>query len=157
MLRLREVLAAAVLAAVWAIALAARLGGLPERIPTHFGLSGQADGWGTANQIFLLPVVALGLYVLLTVVVRSPGSFHYGVAVTAENRARLQEKAIALVGWLKAEVLVLLAVLVELQVRSAERGGSRAIAVSAFVGGGVILATILGFQVALGRAAKPRA
>uniref|UniRef100_E6QL65 DUF1648 domain-containing protein n=1 Tax=mine drainage metagenome TaxID=410659 RepID=E6QL65_9ZZZZ len=155
--RVREGIAALGLAAVWAIPAAARLKGLPERIPTHFGLSGQADGWGSANQIFLMPVVALGLYLLLTVVVRNPESFHYGVAVTAENRARLQQKACDLVGWLKVESVWLLAVLMEFQAQSAERGAadSRAIAAAAVVGGGVILGTILWFQVAMARAAKP--
>ncbi len=152
---LREGLAGLGLAAVWAIPVAARLHGLPERIPTHFGLSGQADGWGSANQIFMLPVVALGLYLLLTVVVRAPESFHFGVAVTAENRARLQATACELVGWLKAELMVLLASLVELQVLSAQRGFARGMGLAALLGGGLILGTILGFQAALQRTARP--
>lgn len=31
---------------------------LPERIPVHFGLSGEADGWGGRWMIFLMPSVA---------------------------------------------------------------------------------------------------
>jgi len=31
---------------------------LPETIPVHFGLSGEADGWGSRWMIFLMPVIA---------------------------------------------------------------------------------------------------
>lgn len=31
---------------------------LPERIPVHFGLSGEADGWGRRWMIFLMPLIA---------------------------------------------------------------------------------------------------
>jgi len=31
---------------------------LPERIPVHFGLSGEADSWGGRWMIFLMPVIA---------------------------------------------------------------------------------------------------
>jgi uncharacterized membrane protein len=41
-------------------------GRLPERIPTHFGLSGEPDGW-TARfpGAFLAPAMAAGVYLLL--------------------------------------------------------------------------------------------
>ena len=32
---------------------------LPETIPVHFGLSGEADGWGSRWMIFLMPVIAM--------------------------------------------------------------------------------------------------
>lgn len=41
---------------------------LPERIPTHFDLSGNADGFSPrALGAFLLPAIALGVWVLLRV------------------------------------------------------------------------------------------
>lgn len=39
---------------------------LPERVPTHWNLSGQVNGWGSAWQgAFLLPLIMLGVFVLL--------------------------------------------------------------------------------------------
>ena len=37
---------------------------LPESIPVHFGLKGQADGWGARWTIFLLPVIATLIFAL---------------------------------------------------------------------------------------------
>ncbi len=37
---------------------------LPERIPVHFGLSGEADGWGGRWMIFLMPIVASAIVAL---------------------------------------------------------------------------------------------
>lgn len=31
---------------------------LPEKIPVHFGISGEPDGWGGRWMIFLMPVIA---------------------------------------------------------------------------------------------------
>lgn len=30
---------------------------LPERIPIHFGITGEADGWGARWMIFLMPLI----------------------------------------------------------------------------------------------------
>ena len=82
---------------------------LPERIPTHFGASGAPDGYGPKAAIWLLPAISIFLYLLLTVVTRFPRSFNYPVKVTDENRPRLEPLALALLGWVKAETLVILA------------------------------------------------
>ncbi len=152
----REGFSAAALAIAWAVSGWARWHDLPTRIPTHFRLSGQADDWGSANQIFLMPAIALGLYLLLTVVVRFPQGFHYGVAVTEENRARLEATALALIGWLKAELMGLMAVLVALQVRAAERGSAGGIGIAVLLGMGAILGTVLVFKSALRRTGSRR-
>src|SRR5580698_519269 len=43
---------------------------LPETIPTHFGFSGKADGFGNKNTLWItgliLPVVSCGIYFLLS-------------------------------------------------------------------------------------------
>jgi uncharacterized membrane protein len=39
---------------------------IPTRVPRHFGISGSVDGWGNKNGILLLPMNAVGLYILLT-------------------------------------------------------------------------------------------
>jgi uncharacterized membrane protein len=39
---------------------------IPERIPTHWGIDGQPDGWGEKGfDVFILPLTALGAYLLL--------------------------------------------------------------------------------------------
>lgn len=40
---------------------------LPDTIPIHFNAKGEADGWGSKHQIYLLPTIlgAVGLFVFL--------------------------------------------------------------------------------------------
>lgn len=61
--------------------------GLPETIVTHFNASGEPDGWGVVASIFVLPAIALGLYLLLTVLFsRYTKYINYPVPITEENK-----------------------------------------------------------------------
>ena len=59
--------------------------GLPEQIPTHFGLSGEADKFGSKNTIFLLPVLSLVLVGGLVYLMRFLHKFNYLSKITPEN------------------------------------------------------------------------
>lgn len=150
--RVRERAAMAALATMWAVAGWARWRLLPKSIPVHFGFNGQPDTWGPANQIFLMPALALGLYLALTVAVHFPQSFHYGVQVTEENRARLEATAIQMIGWLKVVLVWVLAVLVAFQVLSATQGTSSEIWMVVLLCFCAILGTVVWLLLALQRA-----
>ncbi|MFA4942004.1 MAG: SdpI family protein [Patescibacteria group bacterium] len=34
----------------------------PDRVPTHWGISGEIDGWGSRNTAFIIPAVIVGMY-----------------------------------------------------------------------------------------------
>ncbi len=92
---------------------------LPDRVPIHFNAAGTPDGWGAPTGMILLPVLAGGLYLLLSVVARFPGAFHYPVRITAQNVQRLQEITLDMIAWLKVENSCLFAVLQWTFVRAA--------------------------------------
>ena len=77
---------------------------LPERIPTHFGLSGAPDGWGPKYVLYVLAGIAAVLYVGLTLLQRAPRISTYPFKVTEENRARLQMIAVGRLRWTKVEM-----------------------------------------------------
>lgn len=58
---------------------------LPARIPTHFGATGQADGWGGKGSLLMLPIMAVILYVAITLLERYPWIYNYAVEITEEN------------------------------------------------------------------------
>lgn len=62
-------------------------GSLPGRIPAHFNFFGEVDGWGGKGMVFLLPVIGLALFGILTMVAGSPVS-NYPFAITEENAER---------------------------------------------------------------------
>jgi uncharacterized membrane protein len=78
---------------------------LPDKIPTHFNLAGNPDGWGSPRTLQLLPTVALAIYLVISIVALFPSAFNYPVRVTAENRARLEELALDMIACLKVELV----------------------------------------------------
>jgi uncharacterized membrane protein len=82
---------------------------LPDRIPTHFDAAGNPNGWGPAFSLLFLPLVAVVIYSLISVIARFPALFNYPVRVTEENRARLEALTIRMLVWLKVELVCLFA------------------------------------------------
>lgn len=62
---------------------------LPERVPTHFGLRGEPDGWGPKYVLVFLPGLGLLLDLLVAFFSNKPQYANFPVAVTDENRERL--------------------------------------------------------------------
>jgi uncharacterized membrane protein len=80
---------------------------LPARIPTHFDISGTPNGWGSPKMLFLLPIVASCVYLLITVLASIPAAFHYSIRVNPENLPGLQEKTRRMISWIKLEMACL--------------------------------------------------
>jgi|HubBroStandDraft_1064217.scaffolds.fasta_scaffold131564_2 uncharacterized membrane protein len=129
---------------------------LPARVPTHFDAAGRVNGWGSPASLLLLPVVAAGLYLLLTVIARFPAAFNYPVKVTEINRAQLEYLTLNLLAWIKAEMLVFFAgidFLIIQAARNPERG-FQPFPIYIFLG--VLGVTIIGHMVPMFRAGSPR-
>lgn len=58
---------------------------LPEIIPTHYDLHGQTDTNGSKTNIFTLPLVALVLFVGMSILNKYPHYFNYLSEITPEN------------------------------------------------------------------------
>ena len=58
---------------------------LPEQVPSHYGLSGEADAWKGKNAVLFCPIVGILVYALIAVVERFPSLWNTGVTLTAEN------------------------------------------------------------------------
>jgi len=127
---------------------------LPDRIPTHFDMAGNPNGWGSPAMLLLLPVVSLGIYLLITAAAQFPSAFNYPVRVTAQNRAQLQALALAMIAWLKVEVLVTFSWIQWATIQAARhvpRSLSPALMPIALV---AVFGTIAWFVVAMFRAAR---
>ncbi len=97
---------------------------LPARIPTHFGVNGRPDAWGPATALLFFPVIAIGLYLLITLVARNPSVFNYPVRVTPLNQPRLQALALDMIAWLKFELAWLFAAFEWFALRAARHPGA---------------------------------
>lgn len=95
---------------------------LPDRVPTHFDIAGNANAWGSPNGLVIMPVIAAGVYLLMTVVARFPAAFNYPVRVTPVNLPRLQSITVDMIAWIKVEMVCLFVVLQWVFVQSARSG-----------------------------------
>ncbi len=130
---------------------------LPDRIPTHSDISGQPNAWGSPGFLWFLPLVAAGVYLLLTIL----GSIRYRrynlpVRVTEANLPFIQDQTILMVAWIKCEVLSMFVYLQWSILQSARSGSFRLSPwlIPVFL---VVVFTTAGWQVAsLIRGAKKR-
>lgn len=60
----------------------------PETIPVHFKATGEADGFGTRQNIWIISIATTVLYIALTVLERFPHKFNYMLEITYENAER---------------------------------------------------------------------
>jgi len=104
-----EVIALGVLAVLFWITYSALYGPnpLPDRVPTHFDITGQPNAWGSPSAMFLLPAIAGVVYLLLTVGALFPASFKFPIRVTAENRPRLEALSRQMLAFLKLYMVCL--------------------------------------------------
>jgi len=65
-------------------------GALPESVPIHFGLTGHPNGWAPKPVALIVPVLAVGLYLLLSAG-RASGKFNLPWKLNDANRDQLVE------------------------------------------------------------------
>ena len=59
---------------------------IPDTIITHWGFSGQPDGWGPKGTIWIIPAVSLLLYLPLTILERFPSVWNVPVRTTQRDQ-----------------------------------------------------------------------
>lgn len=127
---------------------------LPARIAIHFDVAGNPNGWGKPSMLPLFPAVAVANYLLLSLAMRFPSTFNYPVAVTAENRPRLEALALDMIAWLKMEIVCLFAWIQWTIIEMARRGRGDLSSALLAVSIGAIFATIAWFFMAMRRAGR---
>lgn len=61
----------------------------PEKIPGHYNAMGVVDRWGDKVEIVALPLVAVLLYSVITVIEQFPSIWNTGVTLSEENKDRV--------------------------------------------------------------------
>lgn len=85
---------------------------LPEEVPTHFGLSGEADDWGPKSTIFIFPaIVTLTLLLTFAVQFIPQHLWNYPVKITQANAERQYALARRLLALIRVELCIMFVVL----------------------------------------------
>ena len=80
---------------------------LPEAVPTHFNASGEPDDYGSKATLWMLPVVAIVIYTILTLIGRIPEKFNYPVSITPANARREYTLRTRLLRYLKLALILM--------------------------------------------------
>jgi uncharacterized membrane protein len=78
---------------------------LPNDVPTHFNVKGEADGFGKKMTLWFLPVMATIMLVGFTFISRIPHQFNYMVKITPENAFQQYSYALKMMRYLKLAVV----------------------------------------------------
>jgi uncharacterized membrane protein len=80
---------------------------LPDTIPRHYNASGEPDGFSAKSILFILPMVAMATYLIMTIGLRFPHIFNYPVEITAKNAERQYRNAILMMRVIKTLIVVM--------------------------------------------------
>lgn len=80
---------------------------LPETVPTHIGVKGQVDGFGSKRILLAMPIMGLVFYIGLSILQRFPDKFNYPVEVTDNNAEVLHLLGVKLARCIKLFVVLI--------------------------------------------------
>lgn len=82
---------------------------LPAKLPMHYNASGEIDRYGSRAELFIMPVIGILMYGLLTLVTSFPSTWNIPVTITRENRFRVYQCTKSMLILMKLEVIALFA------------------------------------------------
>ena len=93
-------------------------GSLPQTNKTHFDARGMVNGWCDKSMLWLVPGLACFFYAVMTLVSFVPLS-RINLPVSAERRVAAAPIARQMIGWMKAELVWIMAALCAMMMRDA--------------------------------------
>jgi hypothetical protein len=99
-----EVVSLAVLVSIF-VNLAANWSELPDRVPHHYGFAGNPNAWGGKGYAWVVPIAAVGLYLLMTAASRYQGLINLPFTVD-RKLPEVQKLLLSLSLFLKAAILL---------------------------------------------------
>lgn len=84
---------------------------LPPTIPTHFDIQGRVNDWGSKSVFVIFPMMSAMMYFVMLIVSKFPHTFNYPWPITETNAAVQYRLARAMLSWVKACAIWLMAVL----------------------------------------------
>ena len=84
---------------------------LPDVVPTHFGFSGVPDRYGNKYSLLAIPIIALIMHILLSVLSKMPQYFNYPVSVTDKSAEDLYKIGKQLIILLDLEISLMFLIL----------------------------------------------
>lgn len=84
-------------------------GGIPQEIPAHFDFEGNVDRYGAKVELFILPIIAVALLILMQLVEKKPWLYNYPDRLNEENVVRFYTEGRKMMNFTKNLVNILFA------------------------------------------------
>lgn len=109
---------------------------LPDRIPIHFNIEGEADRYGHRKCIFFTPVLSLIIFVSMIIIAFGDVGYNYPVEITEENIDTQKYIGDIVIGGLNAicTVLFYLVTLLMINYQNVEKRKKISIYLLSFIG-----------------------
>ncbi len=85
---------------------------LPDIIPIHFDAAGNPDSYGNKATLFLLPGIAILMFLFISYINTHPEWFNYAVQITAENAREQYSNACRMLRLLKVSIMLIFLIIV---------------------------------------------
>lgn len=126
---------------------------LPQMIPTHFNLAGQADSFGNKTTLFFLLPFLLVIYFVFTLLGKFPNTYNYVVKITEENAERQYRLASRLMRVIKTEIIAIFT-FIQTAILSAVKSGTFTLGIAFVPIMMIILLGTIGYYMAASIKAK---
>jgi hypothetical protein len=95
-------------------------GGLPDSVPSHFNAKGIPDSGGSKKGLIYLPIIAVGIYLALTVYEHFPYVFNFPIKITEKNALFEYQAAREMIVCVKAEIIAVITYLLWASIETAK-------------------------------------
>ncbi len=106
-----ELLNIALLLIIWGYAIKEYLA-LPDEIPVHFNVKGEADAMGSKTMIWILPLIATFIFGMMVIINRFPHIHNYMVNITDENAFKNYRLSTRILRFVNLYCMLIFAVLI---------------------------------------------
>ena len=96
---------------------------LPQKLPTHFDFSGQADAWGGKESIWLLPTIYLGMVMTSLFIRKFPERMRIPLKQTGEQKRRTTVLALEMVSILNLQLGLMFIYIIDSSVHGDQSSG----------------------------------
>jgi len=93
-------------------------GDVPDKMPAQYNFSGEVTRWASKNEIFLMPAIALVLYIFITIVEQFPQIWNIPIKVTASNIGPVYRLAKNMISFAKLVMMLIFVIIPVSQVRT---------------------------------------
>jgi uncharacterized membrane protein len=97
---------------------------LPETIPTHFNIKGEADAYGSKFSLIILAVVGTVIFTILSYLVNKPHLYNYLTKITEYNAKAQYALASGMIRYLRFAVVLLFTIILILVLDQIKHPGS---------------------------------